>query len=60
MKAFKEYGAPIVVLTAICLVVSFALAFTNKTVSPIIEEQNRLAAEQGRQEVLPDADGFTL
>ena len=52
--SYKEYGAPIVVLTVICLVISFALAFTNQTVAPIIAEQERLAAEQGRQQVLPD------
>ncbi len=57
--SYKEYGAPIVVLTVICLVISFALAFTNQTVAPIIAEQERLAAEQGRQQVLPEADGFT-
>ena len=52
--SYKEYGAPIVVLTVICLVISFALAFTNQTVAPIIAEQERLAAEQGRQQVLPE------
>ena len=37
-NTYKEYIAPVVVLVAICLVVTFALAFVNSITAPIIEE----------------------
>ena len=37
-NTFKEYIAPVVVLVAICLVVTGILAFVNSITAPIIEE----------------------
>ena len=56
----KDFVKPILVLTIICLVISAALAFTNEKTAPIIAEAERAAAEAARQEVLPEADAFTL
>ena len=56
----NDFVKPIVVLMLICLVIAAALAFTNKTTAPIIEETQRLKAEAARKEVLPDADSFEL
>lgn len=56
----KDFVKPILVLTLICLVISAALAFTNHKTAPIIEEAERLKAEEARKEVLPEADAFTL
>lgn len=56
----KDFVMPIVVLTAICLVVSAALAFTNMKTAPIIEETERREAEAARVEMLPEADSFKL
>lgn len=54
----QDFILPIAVLTAICIVVSAALALTESATTPIIEEQARLAAEAARKELLPEADGF--
>ena len=60
-KSFaKEYIAPVVVLFAICLVVSFALAQTYGITAPMIEKINKENADAARAFVLPSgADGFT-
>lgn len=56
----KEYIAPVVVLFAICLVVSFALAQTYGITAPLIEKINKENADAARAYVLPSgADGFT-
>lgn len=54
----KDFVMPIAVLTAICLVISGALALTNSATAPIIEETARKNAEAARLEVLPTATGF--
>ena len=54
-----DFVQPILVLTIICLVVSFALAFVNDVTKPIIDETEAAIAEAARAEVLPEADGFT-
>ncbi|RKI66403.1 FMN-binding protein [bacterium 1xD42-67] len=54
-KVFK----PIVVLCAICVVITGALAATNAATAPVIAEATRLAQEQARFELLPEADGFS-
>lgn len=54
----KDFVMPIAVLTAICLVISGALALTNKVTARIIEETARINAENARKEALPAADGF--
>lgn len=56
----NDFVKPIVVLMLICLVISAALAYTNKITAPIIAEAERIKAEQARIEVLPEADSFTL
>ena len=54
-KIFK----PIVVLCAICIVITGALAATNSVTAPIIEAATIAAQNAARIELLPDADGFT-
>ncbi|MBC8535092.1 FMN-binding protein [Feifania hominis] len=49
---------PIVVLTVICLLTSFALALTNDLTKDIIDEKQNAAAFAARRELLPEADGF--
>ncbi len=56
---FNEYIKPALVLVCICLVVSFALSRTYAITLPIIEENERKAADAARALVLPDGDGFT-
>jgi len=58
-NTFNEMIKPIIVLVAICLVVSALLGFTNSVTAPIIEENARIEAEQTRAAVLPGAAGFT-
>ena len=58
-NAFNEMIKPIIVLLVICLVVSALLGFTNSVTAPIIEENNRIAAEQTRAAVLEGSNGFT-
>lgn len=53
-----DFGAPIIVLVLICVVMSALLALTNKATAPIIEEAERKANEEARLEVLPEADTF--
>ncbi len=55
----KEFVAPVVVLSAICLVVSLALAFTYKVANPIIVANTEAAAVAARKQLLPAADSFT-
>ena len=56
---FNEMIKPLIVLVAICLVVSALLAFTNSVTAPIIDENKRIAAEQTRKAVLQGAESFT-
>ena len=49
---------PIVVLGAICLVASAALAAVNEVTAPIIKAQEEAAANEAYFAVLPEADGF--
>lgn len=56
---FKKYGAPIIVLVVICLIVTTALAATYGVAHPIIVKNSKKAADETRQELLKDADGFT-
>ena len=59
MEKKQSFAAPIIVLSAICLVVSFLLAMTYKVANPIIEANTLAAAVAARQELLPAADAFT-
>lgn len=55
----NDFVKPIVVLTAICLIVAAALAFTNSKTAPIIEEHEIEKAQEAMVEMLPEADNFT-
>lgn len=54
----KDYIKPTLVLGIICLVITAFLAATYNVTQPIIEENNRKAAEESRAMVLTSADGF--
>ena len=54
----QEFVMPIAVLTAICLVITAALAFTEQATTPIIAAAEKASAEAARMEVLPGADAF--
>ena len=56
---YKEYIAPVVVLVTICLVITFALAFTYSVSEPIIISNTAKLADQARTELLSNADSFT-
>lgn len=56
---FKENIFPAMILVIICLVVTLALAGTYSVANPIIIQNQQKAADEARQEVLPDGDGFT-
>jgi electron transport complex protein RnfG len=55
-KIFK----PIVVLCAICIVITGALAATNGVTAPIIEAATAAAQEAARMELVPEANSFEL
>ena len=57
-NAMTDFGAPILVLVLICVIMSGLLALTNNATAPIIEEAERKANEEARLEVLPSADSF--
>lgn len=50
---------PTLILLAICLAITFALAGTYQATKPVIEQANIAAANIARFEVLPEADSFT-
>lgn len=54
----KEFLFPIIALTAICLVISAALAVTNSFTAPVIAKAAAERAEAARAEAVPEADGF--
>ena len=57
-NTFKEYIQPTVVLVAICLVITFALAYVNSITAPIIADNTAKAADASRAELLPAATSF--
>ena len=57
-NTFKEYIQPVVVLVAICLVITFALAYVNGITAPIIADNAAKAADAARTELLPSATSF--
>lgn len=59
-STWNDILKPVVVLTAICLVVSGLLGFTNGITAPIIAENARRAADEARIELLPEADSFEM
>jgi RnfABCDGE-type electron transport complex G subunit len=58
MNAIKEFVIPTAVLAAICLVISFALVFTNQLTAPLIAQAAKAEADAARIAVLPGADSF--
>ena len=58
-NTFQEMIKPLLVLVVICLVVSALLGFTHSVTAPIVEENERIAAEQTRKAVLAGAESFT-
>ena len=59
MSNWNKIFKPIVVLCAICVVITGALAATNQVTAPIIEKATLAAQEAARTELLPDATSFT-
>lgn len=59
MSNWNKVFKPIVVLCAICIVVTAALAATNQVTAPVIEAATLEAQRLARMELLPDADDFT-
>lgn len=57
-NTFKEYIQPVVVLVAICLVITFALAYVNSITAPIIADNTKRAQDAARAELLPAAETF--
>ena len=57
-NALKDFVIPVVVLVAICFVVTFLLAFTYGVTKPIIDKNTAAAASEARKAVLADADEF--
>ena len=56
----KDFVMPIVVLTAICLVITALLAVTHSFTSSVIAKAAQERAEAARAEIIPEADGFEL
>jgi len=56
----SDFVMPIVVLTAICLVITALLALTNSATEPVIRQASQERAEKARAEIIPEADGFEL
>ena len=54
----KDYVIPIVVLAAICLFVSGALAAVNHITEPVITQAEAERAEEARKRIIPEADEF--
>lgn len=54
----KDIIKPIIVLTAICLIVTTLLACVNSVTSPIIKAAEEKAAALARSEVLKEAESF--
>ena len=55
---FKKYIIPVIVLVAICFVISAALALTYGVADPIIKRNTKAEADAARKELLTKADGF--
>ena len=58
-NTFQEMIKPLLVLVIICLVVSALLGFTHSVTAPIVEENERIAAEATRKAVLAGSGSFT-
>ena len=59
MSNWNKVFKPIVVLCAICIVITGALAATNEATAPVIAAAKAEAERLARMELLPEADDFT-
>ena len=59
MSNWDKIFKPVVVLCVICLVITGALAATNSVTDPIIKENIRIAQDQARKELIPEAGSFS-
>ena len=59
MSNWNRVFKPIVVLCAICVVITGALAATNAATAPVIAKAKAEAERLARTELLPEADDFT-
>ena len=57
MSSWNKIFKPIVVLCAICIVITGALAATNAATAPVILEATIKAQNEARNELLPEASG---
>ena len=57
MSNWNKIFKPIVVLCAICIVITGALAATNAATAPVILEATIKAQNEARNELLPEAEG---
>ncbi len=58
-NTFQEMIKPLLVLVVICLVGAALLGFTHSVTAPIVEENERIAAELTRKSVLAGAESFS-
>ena len=58
MSMKKDYIAPILSLSLICLIISGALALTNNLTEPVVANAAKQRAENTMAEIIPEADGF--
>ena len=58
MSKWNRVYKPIVVLVAICLIVTGTLAATNQATAPIISKAIADAQQKARKELIPEADEF--
>ena len=58
MSNWNKVFKPIVVLCAICIIITAALAVTNSVTAPIIQEATIAAQNAARQELAPEATAF--
>ena len=54
MSKWKDIGRPVVVLGAVCIIVTALLAVTNQFTAPIIEKNAKAKADASRKVVLAD------
>ena len=59
MNRWNKIFKPVVVLSVICIIITGALAATNRITAPMIEQATRQAQERARKELVPDAVTFT-
>ena len=56
--SLKELSQPVIVLTAICLIVAVCLVVTNYFTKPVIDEMNAKIKNEASRSVLPGAENF--